>query len=423
MDSVTTPVDSPVLSWPADGLPAPVDTPAALDAACAALAAGSGPVALDTERAQSFRYSARAYLIQLRRAGAGTILIDPVAFQDGRTLADLSRVARALDDAEWILHAATQDLPCLAEIGLRPSRLFDTELAGRLLGYPHVALGTMLEHFFGVRLLKEQSAADWSKRPLPEEMLAYAALDVELLIPLRDALAAELDAAGKRDWAAQEFEWLARSFPVGPAIDEDRWRHTHGLHGVATRRGLAVVRGLWTARDAIAREADQAPGRVLIDAAIVEAAATAERLPAGRVMKLGAIDGFHRRVARTYRAEWQAAIDEALRLPATGLPPLRTSQGGIPAPQAWQRVRPAAWERWQAVRPATLRLAEGCGVPVENLVSPAILRQLVWEPPARLDESAVAEHLAQAGARPWQVERLAPLIAPMLAGAEPATGG
>ena len=150
-------------------------------------------MAVDAERAHGFRYSQRAYLIQLRRAGAGTHLIDPIAFGQP---ADLSvRSATALADAEWVIHAASQDLPCLYEVGLVPRTLFDTELAARLLGYPRVALGTMLEELLGVRLLKEHSAADWSTRPLPSEWLNYAALDVELLVELRDRLAAELVAS------------------------------------------------------------------------------------------------------------------------------------------------------------------------------------------------------------------------------------
>ena len=178
--------------------------------AIARLAAGNGPVAVDAERAHGFRYSQRAYLIQLRRAGAGTHLIDPIAFapREERDPADLSALGAAIADAEWVIHAASQDLTCLYEVGMVPQTLFDTELAGRLLGYPRVALGTMVEELLGIRLLKEHSASDWSTRPLPAEWLTYAALDVELLLELRDLLAGQLQQSGKWEWAQQEFAAL-----------------------------------------------------------------------------------------------------------------------------------------------------------------------------------------------------------------------
>src|SRR6202042_914420 len=142
---------------PADGLPPVITTAEDLAAAVARLAAGAGPVAVDAERASGYRYGQRAYLVQLRRLGAGTVLIDPIACPD------LSGLGAALADVEAVLHAASQDLPCLAEIGYQPRELFDTELAGRLLGYPRVALGTMLEEVLGFRLAKEPSAADWPR--------------------------------------------------------------------------------------------------------------------------------------------------------------------------------------------------------------------------------------------------------------------
>ena len=156
---------------PRDGLPPVIETDAALAEATGRLAHGHGPVAVDAERASGYRYGQRAYLVQLRRVGAGTVLIDPIACPE------LSGVDAALQDAEAILHAASQDLPCLAEVGFRPRQLFDTELAGRLLGYPRVALGTLVEEVLGFHLEKGHSAADWSVRPLREELLRYAALD------------------------------------------------------------------------------------------------------------------------------------------------------------------------------------------------------------------------------------------------------
>ncbi|HYT11019.1 MAG TPA: ribonuclease D, partial [Mycobacteriales bacterium] len=127
------------LTQPREGVPEPVTTVEALAAAIDRLAAGTGPVAVDAERASGYRYSQRAYLVQLRRAGAGTVLIDPVP------LPDLSALGAAIAPVEWVLHAANQDLACLAELGMRPTVIFDTELAGRLLGYERVGLGAMVE--------------------------------------------------------------------------------------------------------------------------------------------------------------------------------------------------------------------------------------------------------------------------------------
>src|SRR5271170_3897906 len=277
-------------------MPPVVETGDELAEAVLRLAYGHGPVAVDAERASGYRYGQRAYLVQLRRAGSGTMLIDPIACPD------LSGVDAALQDAEAILHAASQDLPCLAEVGFGPRQLFDTELAGRLLGYPRVALGTLVEEVLGFHLEKGHSAADWSVRPLREELLRYAALDVEVLVELRDALAAELAAQGKTEWARQEFEAVLATRPA-PARP-DPWRRTSGIHRVQSRRGLAVVRELWTTRDKIAQSADLSPRRVLPDTAIIEAARS---FPANHA-QLIKISGFTSRQARRHERDWLAAI-------------------------------------------------------------------------------------------------------------------
>ncbi|HEV2087637.1 MAG TPA: ribonuclease D, partial [Cryptosporangiaceae bacterium] len=223
----TVPTSVPLLE-PRDGTPAPVDTPVELAAAAARLAGGTGPVAVDAERASGYRYGQRAYLVQLRREGAGTVLVDPLPFDD------LAVIDTAVADAEWVLHAASQDLACLGELGMRPRRLFDTELAGRLAGFERVGLGAMVERVLGFTLEKGHSAADWSTRPLPRAWLTYAALDVELLIELRDALAAELQSQGKASWAEEEFAALAASKPA--AARTEPWRRTSGIHRVRSAR-------------------------------------------------------------------------------------------------------------------------------------------------------------------------------------------
>ena len=396
---------------PRDGAPIVIDTPQSFAAAIADLAAGTGPLAIDTERAQSYRYTARAYLIQMRRAGAGTRLFDPIALQTGPEPADLSALTRALDGVEWILHAATQDLPCLLEVGIVPQHLFDTELAGRLLGYPRVGLATLLEDLLDVHLLKEYSAADWSVRPLPDSLLAYAALDVDFLAELKDVLVDKLQEAGKDEWARQEFDWLAHWEPPPPAPLADRWRRLHGLNRVPTRRGLALARELWNVRDRLARERDLAPGRVLIDAAIVEIAGQA----GSGTVRAASVPGFHRRMARAYNDQWQAAIDRAMALTDRQLPSMRGPRPDPPLPRSWQRNQPEAWERWVAVRPLVVDLAESVTMPTENLISPHAIRQLAWAPPTSISEESVAAMLADAGARPWQIALVAPAVTPALA--------
>ena len=389
---------------PRDGLPPVVETDAALAEVTARLAKGEGPVAVDAERASGYRYGQRAYLVQLRRAGAGTILIDPIACPD------LSGIDAAVGDTESVLHAASQDLPCLAEIGFRPRRLFDTELAGRLLGYPRVALGTLVEEVLGFHLEKGHSAADWSTRPLREELLRYAALDVEVLVELRDALAAELTAQSKMEWARQEFEAVLAARPTTPRADP--WRRTSGIHRVQTRRGLAVVRELWTTRDKIAQAVDLSPRRVLPDTAIVEAARS---FPANHA-QLAKITGFTGRQARRHERDWLAAVARARASADHDLP--EPTGGAIPSgpPPAhrWAERDPVAAARLAAARAAVTAIAEGNRIPVENLVSPDAVRRLSWDPPQPCDEQTVAQVLAGYGARSWQIQLTAGPIAKAL---------
>ncbi|HET8960044.1 ribonuclease D, partial [Nocardioides sp.] len=361
----------------------------------------SGPVAIDAERASGYRYSSRAYLVQVRREGAGTWLIDPIPFDS------LDLLQESLRDTEWILHAATQDLPCLAEVGLRPTRLFDTELAGRLLGYPRVGLATLVETVLGQRLAKEHSAVDWSTRPLPEPWLEYAALDVEPLVELREAQVAELEAAGKTEWARQEFDFV-RGFVTAPRVEP--WRRTSGLHKVRGRRGLAAVRALWETRDEIAARRDVTPGRILPDSAIISAA---HALPPDKATLLGT-KGFHGRGAERYANRWVAAITSALEMPESDLPKRSPRTDGPPTPRAWAERDPVAARRLGLARPAMTSLAQELDLPVENLLTPDHLRRTLWTPPTTREPDqlteAVREQLAGYGARPWQIELATPVL-------------
>jgi ribonuclease D len=385
------------LVMPREGVPDVVVDERRLVEAGRAIAAGTGPVAIDAERASGHRDGQKAYLVQLRRAGSGTWLIDPVACPD------LGPVADGIGDAEWVLHAATQDLPCLAEIGLRPAKLFDTELGARLVGLPRVGLGAAVEHYLGLSLAKEHSAVDWSTRPLPEPWLRYAALDVEVLVELRDAVAADLEAQGKTEWARQEFDALLDF--AGPPVRMDPWRRTSGMHRIRKRRGIAMVKELWLTRERIAERRDTSPGRVLADSVIVELAnrvpTTAEELNDIREL----------RPARRNAKVWLDALRRAQSLPESALPPLTLPGSGPPPPRAWPDRDPVAAARLAQAREGIAAFGAEHAVPVENVLTPDLLRRLIWSPPADLSETGIAAALSTLGARPWQVAVTAPIIA------------
>jgi ribonuclease D len=349
-------------------------------------------VAVDAERASGYRYGQRAYLVQMRRNGSGTGLIDPVP------LPDLSVVQDAIGDAEWVLHAANQDLPCLAEIGLVPQRIFDTELAARLAGLPRVGLGAVVESLLGFSLQKGHSAADWSTRPLPEEWLVYAALDVEVLVDLRDALAAILEEQGKTEWARQEFEAILAAGPPSPKTDP--WRRTSGVHGLRSRRQLGMLRALWQTRDEMARRRDVAPGRVLPDSAMVSAV-QADPANEGGLLELPVFRG---RANRRLVGTWFGALARGRALPEGELPPHSKPGEGPPPVNRWSDRDPAAATRLQVARAGLAELSEKHAVPVENILSPDLVRRIMWSPPEPRDASTVAAALRAGGAREWQLE-------------------
>lgn len=383
------------LREPSDGVPSVVATPAELAEVCQRFADGSGPVAVDAERASGYRYGQRAYLVQLRRAGAGTALIDPIP------LSDLSSLTGALGTAEWVVHAASQDLACLAEVGFVPGgELFDTELAARLAGLERVGLAAIVEHFLGWQLAKEHSAADWSKRPLPVDWLRYAALDVEVLVEVRDALADLLADQGKLDWAREEFAAVRDSLPKPARTDP--WRRTAGTHKLRSRRQVAVLRELWLERDRFARSRDIAPGRLLPDRAIIQAAA---EMPSTRAA-LVALPVFSGPANRRNSERWLGAITRGLRLPDSALPPMNLRSEGPPPPRAWADRDPDAAARLAAARAVVAARSAEYAMPAENLISPDLVRRLCWTPPATPTADAVRAALGALGARTWQIDLL-----------------
>ncbi|WP_319455189.1 MULTISPECIES: ribonuclease D [unclassified Mycobacterium] len=396
---------TPLLA-PADGVPQVSLYVRDIAAAAQLLASGSGPFAIDAERASGFRYSNRAYLVQIRRAGAGTVLIDPVSHGVDPVEA-MAPVAEVLHEGEWVLHAADQDLPCLAELGMTPPALYDTELAGRLAGYDRVNLAAMVERLLGLQLTKGHGAADWSKRPLPPDWLNYAALDVEVLLELRHAVAAVLEEQGKTRWAAEEFEHL-RTY-VAPPTRRDRWRRTSGIHKVRAPRTLAAVRELWTTRDHIAQRRDIAPGRILPDAAIVNAATN----DPDTVEKLTALPVFGGSRQRRGAQVWLDALARART--TEDLPASNEPLNGPPPAVRWSRRKPEAAARLEAARTGLTELSQRVSVPSENLLTPDLVRRLIWDWQPVPDPAPVIDaFLTEARARPWQRELTVPVLAAAL---------
>ncbi|GAA1250297.1 ribonuclease D [Microbacterium phyllosphaerae] len=365
-------------------------------AACAALAAGTGPVAVDVERASGFRYSQRAYLVQVFRRDAGVFLFDPPA------LGDFSPLQEAIGDVQWIFHAASQDLPSLRELDLLPPSIFDTELASRLLGHERVGLAAVVENTLGITLKKEHSAADWSTRPLPAAWLEYAALDVLHLIDVYEALEAELEEQGKTEFAAEEFAATLTRLPKPPR--EDPWRRLSGLHQVRGARNLAVARSLWQAREAFAQDQDVSPGRLVPDRSLIAA------LLANPQSKqaLAGVKDFQGRASRTQLDRWwQAFVDGRA---TEELPRERVPSDALPPPRAWSDRNPEADARLKAARPVIEATAEELGMPTENLLTPDYLRRVAWDVPGTTPE-AIGDALAALGARPWQIAQTAQKIA------------
>jgi ribonuclease D len=409
-------VATPLLQ-PAAGTPQVIDTEAAFKEALADLSQGSGPFAVDAERASGFRYSARAYLIQIKRKDGGLHLIDPIPFGPGHQLfADLNAL---LNTDEVILHASTQDLPCLRELGINPINLFDTELAGRIAGLPRVGLGPLLESLMGVLLAKEHSAADWSARPLPQEWLTYAALDVELLVELRDRMYSILEDAKKLPWALEEFASILKAPPAPPRVDP--WRRTSGMHKIKRRDQLAVIKSLWMARDEVAALQDIAPGKLLNDSAIVELAIAVPTNKKEFEKTLRPL-GLRARWMENLQL-WLDSIATAVSMPEEQWPAMRTNADTLPPIKLWRDKFPDKYAPLSHARAAIELIAQENLIPVENLITPEHVRRICWKPPVgattTLSISEVEKGLAALGARQWQIDLVAPALAAALLEREP----
>jgi ribonuclease D len=405
------------LLQPSAGTPEIIDTEDSFREAIEQLGRGSGPFAVDAERASGFRYSARAYLIQIKRTDGGLHLIDPIAFGPGHQL--FSQLNALLNSDEVILHASTQDLPCLRELGINPVKLFDTELAGRIAGLPRVGLGPLLQSIMGVLLAKEHSAADWSARPLPKDWLTYAALDVELLVELRNHMYTILQDAKKLPWVEEEFASILNAPPAPPRVDP--WRRTSGMHKIKRRDQLAVIRSLWIARDEVAAKLDIAAGKLLNDSAIVELAIA---VPTNKkeFEKCLRLLGLRARWLENLQL-WLDSIAAAVALPEDQWPTMRTNADTLPPIKLWRDKFPEKFAPLSHARASIELIAQENQIPVENLITPEHVRRVCWKPPigatSTLSVSEVEKALAELGARQWQIDLVAPALAAALLEREP----
>jgi ribonuclease D len=367
-----------------------------------------GPICVDAERASGFRYGQKAFLIQIAIPGKTIYLIDPTPNYSKELWSFLTK---EVNNKPWIIHAASQDLPCLAELSLLPTQILDTELASRILGLPKVALGTITEHYLGLKLAKEHSAVDWSTRPLPESWLDYAALDVDVLFDLWAAVENELVAKNRMGIALQEFDYL-----LTPTLKEpktDRWRSITGLHEIKDQRALTVAKHLWEARENLAIDRDIAPGRLIPDSAIIAAVKAAPKSKS----ELASLRTFSGKASRTFIDVWWKALSEGTA--TKNLVELRAKSVGIPNHRNWSQKFPEAHARLLTCKHLLAKMAEDLSIPAENIVSPEVIRSLCFEPPAPLTAESITARLVEKRVRSWQIAEITEMLLAGLAATTP----
>jgi len=342
--------------------------------------AAEGQLAVDTEAASFHRYSDRVYLLQLSTRQC-TLVVDPLAVTDfrpfGKVLAD--------PEVEIVFHDADYDLRLLErEFGIRATRLFDTRVAAQLLDEPGIGLAALLEKYLGVMLDKRFQRADWSRRPLPDDMLRYAATDTTHLLVLRDLMAEKLEAAGRTAWAAEEFA-LLEDVRWGPLEDEEpAWLRLKGAKALRPRE-LAVLRELHGWRDEQAKRLDRAPFRVLNNEPML---AMARAMPAD-LEALRGIPGIGTETITRRGAQLLAAIERGRALPEGRLPRVERPPRRAPDPVLEARV--------ERLKTARNQLAPKLGLQPGVLCPNGTLEAIARANPRTLEELAAVPEL-----RNWQ---------------------
>ena len=396
------------LRFPADGLPDVLSTPAEFAHAATRLSKGFGPVAVDTERASSFRFDDRAFFIQLRRRGVGTLLLAP----EGNRKALTKHLAPVLNKLEWVIHSAPSDMPSLLALGLYPTSLVDTEKAARLAGFPQPNLARLVSDVLGLELAKGHGREDWSTTPLPKDWVIYAALDVEVLLELGEALIELLANTQKLDWAEQEFRHILASFPprrhhrtgdvlVTP-LPTNHWRDIKGIGTLHSQQQLAIARALWRTRDRICQTRDIAPNRVLRNKDLIALAQAAATTPAAAAAAIG-ITSRNSKAAR-----WSTVAAKALQQDAKSWPkPAPHNSVPFPSQRHWNEEYPQVMAFFTAARGALEAAAEELNVPLECIISMNSLRNIAWEcveVHGVCHAEIIAGVLESYDARPWQID-------------------
>ncbi len=280
-------------------------------------------LAMDTEAASFHRFVDRIYLIQLSGHHENAI-IDPL------TVDDMSPVGVMLADpaVEVVFHDADYDLRILdRDYHFRARHLFDTRIAAQLLGEPAVGLAALLAKHVGVTLDKKYQRADWSRRPLPAEMLEYAATDTSYLLELRERLRADLHSRGRLAWAEEEFKHL-ESVRWAPAeTNGGAYLRVKGARAL-NRRALAVLRELLPWRESIAAELDRASFRVVSNEALLALAAAPPRSPS----ELASAKGLSARLVAERGPSLLAVIERGLAVPEKDLPRFPRAERRAPDP-------------------------------------------------------------------------------------------
>lgn len=277
-------------------------------------------LALDTEASSFHRYRERICLIQLSTR-TKTWLIDPL------TVDDMSALGKALAEPaiEWVIHDADYDLRMLKKMyGFRAVNVFDTMISVELLNEPELGLAANLKKHFGVELNKKYQKADWSKRPLSSEMLAYAAMDTTYLIGLRDILKKELEEKGRFSWAQEEFEALVH-IPFAPVEEEPAYLRMKGAKALKPRQ-LAVLRELHAWRESVAEKMDRAPFMVLGNDVLLDVS----KEPPADLAGLAARKGVGESILARSGTAIMKAIETGLSLPKEDWP-------RIPRPKRYER--------------------------------------------------------------------------------------
>ncbi|WP_333619324.1 HRDC domain-containing protein [Dietzia sp.] len=403
------------------------DVAARVDAAPGDPAAdASAIIYADVERASSYRYDERAFLIQLHVAeGIGPWLVDPEAGGG-----DIGELAGALSRHPVCLHACRADLPSLLELGMVPSALHDTEIAAKVLSTEGFSLGHLVESYLGVHMAKEYSRADWSRRPLPAAWLEYALEDVvfmpELLtmlledtetvpIDVPDYYPESLAGESRAQLYAELMEQMVQWRPNPPG--KDRWRRLSKLSTLRSPREYARARELWSVREEIAAREDIAPHRIVRDASIVEAAHRDPR----SFDKLAAIRGFADSEVKGVIPRFVAAIKEADALGTKQLPPRKvphTDTPDRPSHRFWKTKAPGANALLGAARERLAEVSDIARIEMQTLLSSAMLREWVWAAAGTnaattrgVDpREVISTSLSAAGASPWQIRFVTPAL-------------